>query len=71
MGENKMTIDQSEREQNRKDFSNTFLHDLANQTTHGHDPRNYIGLDFGFNFCQALQVWQDRILAAVRKVKNA
>jgi hypothetical protein len=56
-----MGIKQSEREQWRTDFSNEFLCDLIDQTTIGHDPKNKIGLDFGFSLSQALQVFDDRL----------
>jgi len=57
-----MNIHLSEREIFRKDFSNTFLADLISQIGHGSDPRNRIGLSFGFSIPRAYQIWQERTL---------
>lgn len=58
-----MNIRQTEREQTRKDYSNEFLTDLVDQVAHGHDPRNWIGLNCGVSMGRAFQVFGDRLHA--------
>ena len=51
----------TEREQNRSDFSVTFLHDMMNAEPYGCDPYNHIGLGFGFNWPRAMEIFERRL----------
>ena len=53
----------SEREQNRSDFSQSFLNDVHYRLFGwGHDPRNHIGKNCGYNFPRALEIFSRRVL---------
>ena len=57
-----MHIRHSEREQLRDDFPQTFLNDFSRQAvSHGADPYNRIGLNFGFNVPRALEIMHRRV----------
>ena len=58
---NNFKMSQTDREQFRNDYSNTFLRDILGRTSVGHDPRNWIGSDCGINYARALQVAFDRV----------
>ena len=52
---------QTDREQFRNDYSNTFLRDILGGDLYGHNPRNHIGNDCGINHARALQIAFDRV----------
>lgn len=53
----------SEREKFRIDFSQAFLNDIHYRLFNwGHDPRNHIGKNCGYNFPRALQMFHDGAL---------
>jgi len=57
-----LTRKQREREMYRNDFSDTFLQDYQRRLfNRGHDPRNHIGRNFGFNAPRVLQIFHDRV----------
>lgn len=57
---NNYQCSQSEREQTRRDFSPFFMADaLDNGASHGHDPRNHIGINCGVSWPAVYRTWDD------------
>jgi hypothetical protein len=67
---NNFKISQTDREQFRTDFNDTFLLDLLAAPMWGNDPYNHIGLGSGFNVPRAFQIAEDKVIAGAFTKQN-